>query len=141
MDGGLVHIRALEDGDHDALLALNSRVSDLSLYRRFFCLNRHTADTYVDQLLRPPGADHQVLVGLINGQLVGVASYERLDAESGEIALLIEDFLRRPVPRASPWSSASSSKRPTRLWLRLMIVSAPRTPRVFDRCLHRDRWP
>jgi GNAT superfamily N-acetyltransferase len=87
----LVQIRALEFADRDALLALDDHVSDRSLYRRFFIVSRHAADVYVDQLLRPCSADHQALVGLVDGELVGIASYERLDAVSAEIAVLIED--------------------------------------------------
>jgi RimJ/RimL family protein N-acetyltransferase len=90
-DADTVCIRALEDTDRDALLALNEHVSDRSLYRRFFIVSRHAADAYVDQLLRPSGVDHQVLVGLVDGELVGVASYERVEPTSAEIAVLIED--------------------------------------------------
>jgi RimJ/RimL family protein N-acetyltransferase len=87
----LVHIRALEDTDREALLALNDHVSDRSLYRRFFIVSRHAAGAYVDQLLRPSSDDHQALVGLVDGELVGVASYERVTPTSAEIAVLIED--------------------------------------------------
>jgi RimJ/RimL family protein N-acetyltransferase len=87
----LVQIRALQDTDRDALLALNDHVSDRSLYRRFFIVSRHAAGAYVDQLLRPSSADHKALVGLVDGELVGVASYERATPTSAEIAVLIED--------------------------------------------------
>jgi RimJ/RimL family protein N-acetyltransferase len=91
VDADLVGIRALKGTDREALLALNAHVSDRSLYRRFFIVSRHAADSYVDQLLRPSSADHQVLVGLVGGELVGVASYERVTPTSAEIAVLIED--------------------------------------------------
>jgi GNAT superfamily N-acetyltransferase len=90
-DIGLHYVRALDIGDRAALLALNTEASDRSLYRRFFVLNRFAADEYVAQLLRPASADHQVLVGLIDNEIVGVASYERLDPAGAEIALLVED--------------------------------------------------
>jgi GNAT superfamily N-acetyltransferase len=88
---GLRCVRPLELGDRAALLALNTQASDRSLYLRFFTLNRFAADAYVAQLLRPASADHQVLVGLIDNKVVGVASYERLDSGGAEIALLVED--------------------------------------------------
>lgn len=90
-DGGLVHIRALADCDRDALRAFNTRVSDESMYRRFFQVSRYAADAYVETLLRAATAEHQVLVALIGGDVVGVASYERIDPTSAEFALLIED--------------------------------------------------
>jgi RimJ/RimL family protein N-acetyltransferase len=90
-DADVVCIRALEDTDREALLALNEHVSDRSLYRRFFIVSRRAADAYVDELLRPSSTDHQALVGLVDGEIVGVASYERVAAMSAEIAVLIED--------------------------------------------------
>ena len=90
-DGGLVHIRPVQDGDREALLALNARVSDRSIYHRFFILSRHAADLYVDRLLRPVSSEHQALLAFIGAELVGVAAFERLDTTSAEFALLIED--------------------------------------------------
>lgn len=90
-DGGLVRIRALASSDRDALLALNTRVSDKSLYRRFFNVSRFAADAYVEKLLRAANADYQVLVAVIGDRVVGVASCERVDTTSAEFALLVED--------------------------------------------------
>ena len=90
-DGGLVHIRPIQDGDHDGLLALNARASDQSIFNRFFSLSRHAADIYVDRLLRPTDAGHQALVAFVGDELVGVAAFERLDTVSAEFALLIDD--------------------------------------------------
>jgi RimJ/RimL family protein N-acetyltransferase len=90
-DVGLVRIRSLADSDRGALLAFNTRISDQSLYRRFFYLSRYAADAYVDKLLRPTDRDHHVLVAVLAGEVIGVASFERIDTTSAEIALLIED--------------------------------------------------
>jgi acyl-CoA synthetase (NDP forming)/RimJ/RimL family protein N-acetyltransferase len=90
-DGGLVHIRPAVPADEAALIALDHRASDRSIYYRFFAVSRHAADTYVERLLRPSGADHRALVALIGGDIVGVASFERLTDTSAEIAVLIDD--------------------------------------------------
>lgn len=90
-DGGLVHMRPVRDTDRDGLLALNARVSEDSIYRRFFTVSRHAADVYVDQLLSPPGVEHQALVAIIGDEIVGVAAFERLTLNSAEMALLIDD--------------------------------------------------
>ena len=90
-DGGLVHIRPAVPADKAALIALDHRASDRSIYYRFFTVSRHAADTYVDRLLRPSSADHRALVALIGGDIVGVASFERLTDTSAEIAVLIDD--------------------------------------------------
>src|SRR6266496_1841103 len=90
-DGGLVHIRPVGSDDRKALLALNERVSDQSIFYRFFTLSRHAADDYVERLLRPARVEHQVLVALVGDEVVGVAAFERLSRDSAEIALLIDD--------------------------------------------------
>ena len=90
-DGGLVHIRPAVPADKAALIALDHRASDRSIYYRFFTVSRHAADTYVDRLLRPSSSDHRALVALIGGDIVGVASFERLADTSAEIAVLIDD--------------------------------------------------
>lgn len=90
-DGGLVHIRPAVPADEAALIALDHRASDRSIYYRFFTVSRHAADTYVGRLLRPSSADHRALVALIGGDIVGVASFERLTDTSAEIAVLIDD--------------------------------------------------
>ena len=90
-DGGLVHIRPVREGDRKALLALNERASDQSIFYRFFTLSRHAADDYVERLLRPASVEHQALVALVDDELVGVAAFERLSRTSAEIALLVDD--------------------------------------------------
>jgi acyl-CoA synthetase (NDP forming)/GNAT superfamily N-acetyltransferase len=98
-DGGLVQLRLLTAQDRAAILALDDRCSDRSIYLRFFSVSRHTADSYVKRLLRPAALDHAALVASIGGQVVGVAGYELLDetvARAGlggdaEFALLVDD--------------------------------------------------
>jgi predicted CoA-binding protein/GNAT superfamily N-acetyltransferase len=96
-DGGLVHIRPIRSTDRDELLALDKRVSERSIYLRFFTVARHAADVHVEQLLRAPSDDHQALVAVIDDQIVGVASFERLAATSvsAEFAVLIDDRVQR----------------------------------------------
>jgi acyl-CoA synthetase (NDP forming)/GNAT superfamily N-acetyltransferase len=92
-DGGLVHIRPIRSTDREELLALDQRVSERSIYLRFFTVARHAADVYVEQLVRAPSDNHQALVAVIADQIIGVASFERLAARSAsaEFAVLVDD--------------------------------------------------
>jgi RimJ/RimL family protein N-acetyltransferase len=90
-DGGLVHIRSIRAGDRAALLALDRRLSDRSIYLRFFSTGRRAADVFVDELLRPPNDDHHALVAVIGDHIVGVVSFERITGRSAEIAVLVDD--------------------------------------------------
>jgi acyl-CoA synthetase (NDP forming)/GNAT superfamily N-acetyltransferase len=92
-DGGLVHIRPITAEDRASLGELHARVSDRSIYLRFFSMDRRAADKYLDQLVQATTYEHRALVAIVDGELVGVAGYERLDATTAEIALLVADNL------------------------------------------------
>jgi hypothetical protein len=49
-DGSVVHIRPVRPDDEAALLALNKRVSDRSIYLRFFGMSRIPADQHSHHL-------------------------------------------------------------------------------------------
>ena len=89
--GRIVRIRPVVETDAAALKALYRRTSDLSLYFRFFSLNRHIADRHVAALVRPPDPDHQALIALFGDDVAAVAGYECLSPTEAEVALLVED--------------------------------------------------
>lgn len=91
IDGRAVHIRTVRPSDRPALLELNAATSDRSIYLRFFTASRHTADSYVDVLARPPAADHAALLMELDGRLIAVAGFERISAEDADIALMVAD--------------------------------------------------
>jgi GNAT superfamily N-acetyltransferase len=90
-DGGLVHIRTLTPADGDGIRALHDRASDRSIYLRFFSASRATAESYISTLTRPSARDHHALAACVHGAIVGVASFERLDENDAEIALIVSD--------------------------------------------------
>ncbi|MGS0684706.1 GNAT family N-acetyltransferase [Nakamurella sp. GG22] len=90
-DGGLVHIRPVEPGDLDALLDLHTGVSERSRYLRFFSFSRTSAIAYVKLLVQPASDQHMALCAWIDGQLVGVAAFERITDSTAEVALLVAD--------------------------------------------------
>jgi acyl-CoA synthetase (NDP forming)/GNAT superfamily N-acetyltransferase len=92
-DGGLIRIRSITPDDAAGIRALHAAASDRSLYLRFFSVSRVTAESYVATLLRPSGRDHHALAACVRGRIVGVASFERLDDDAAEIALIVSDEL------------------------------------------------
>lgn len=90
-DGHVARIRPLTAEDAVALHEMASRVSDRSLYLRFFTVNRQTADGYLAGLARPNDTDHVAVVAEIAGTMVAVAGWERAGADAAEVALLVED--------------------------------------------------
>jgi len=91
-DGSVVHIRPVRAEDEDALRALNERVSDRTIYLRFFTMNRRGADQQAHHLSAPdPGHTHDALVAEVGGRIVAVASFELIVSGEAEVAFLVDD--------------------------------------------------
>ncbi|MEI8406586.1 MULTISPECIES: bifunctional acetate--CoA ligase family protein/GNAT family N-acetyltransferase [unclassified Kribbella] len=89
-DGSVVRIRPLRADDEAALDAMNQRVSDRSIYLRFFGISRRMADEHSHHLTRDRDG-HVALVAEYGDQIVGVASYEPLRTGEAEMAFLLDD--------------------------------------------------
>ncbi|MEU4292680.1 GNAT family N-acetyltransferase [Kribbella sp. NPDC026596] len=89
-DGSVVRIRPLREDDEPALDAMNQRVSDRSIYLRFFGISRSLADEHTHHLASDRDG-HVALVAEYGDRLVGVASYEPLRTGEAEMAFLLED--------------------------------------------------
>jgi acyl-CoA synthetase (NDP forming)/GNAT superfamily N-acetyltransferase len=85
-DGTLGMIRELVAGDRDALLAMHEALSPRTLYLRFFSASKLSAGRYVTRLIRPGTGDHGGVVLQVQGRLVGVAAYERIDDDNTRVA-------------------------------------------------------
>jgi acyl-CoA synthetase (NDP forming)/GNAT superfamily N-acetyltransferase len=78
--------------DEQALDELNHRVSDRTIYLRFFALNRSAADQHTHHLTTADPLDGPVaLVAEVDGGVVGVASYEPMRTDEAEMAFLVDD--------------------------------------------------
>ncbi|HEY3560591.1 MAG TPA: GNAT family N-acetyltransferase [Kribbella sp.] len=89
-DGSVVRIRPVRADDDAALQAMNGRVSDESIYLRFFGISRTMADEYTHHLAADQDG-HVALVAEYGGDVVGIASYELLRAGEAEMAFLLQD--------------------------------------------------
>ena len=92
-DGSVVRIRPIRPDDEAALNAMNERVSDRSVYLRFFRINRRGADEHAHHLATDDDG-HVALVAEDGGRLVGVASYELMRAGEAEMAFLLDDAVQ-----------------------------------------------
>ena len=90
-DGGMVHIRPATVDDMAALQDLHARASDRSIYLRFFSANRRAVPEYVAGLARKNDRDHYTLIAVILDELVGMATFDRVDDDSAEFALIVDD--------------------------------------------------
>lgn len=91
-DGGTVHVRPIRNADSDALLGLYSRLSDESLYLRFFSpVPAPTARQL--EALTDLDYDHRfALVAELGDEIVAVARFDRLANETdAEVAFTVQD--------------------------------------------------
>src|SRR5579884_3458429 len=90
-DAEIVRIRQAEPTDVGAVLTLHQRLSARTIYLRYFSAAPNV-ERYVRHLLRAPDCDHTTLLGLLKGEVVAVAGYERLaHPEIAEVAFLVDD--------------------------------------------------
>jgi acetyl coenzyme A synthetase (ADP forming)-like protein len=90
-DGGTVHLRPIRADDDEGLLGLYARLSDESIYLRFFSpVPRPTAS----QLEHLTGIDYDrrfALVAELGDEIVGVARYDRVGDAEAEVAFTVQD--------------------------------------------------
>jgi predicted CoA-binding protein/GNAT superfamily N-acetyltransferase len=88
--GQVIRLRPVGPADADPLLALHERTSSRSRYLRFF----NGAPAFggeIDRLTRPADGKHLALLAEDAGRVVGVASYELIDPDRAEFAVLVDD--------------------------------------------------
>jgi acyl-CoA synthetase (NDP forming)/RimJ/RimL family protein N-acetyltransferase len=90
-DGGTAHLRPIRPDDADRLRRFYSRLSDETIYFRFFSLYRELSQRDVERFTVVDHHDRAALVATIGDEMVGVVRYERLDDDTAEVAFNIED--------------------------------------------------
>ncbi len=91
-DGSVVRIRPIRRDDEQVLSDLNHRVSERTIYLRFFGISRLAADEHTHHLvMADPSHGFVALVAEVDGAVAGVASYEPMRADEAEMAFLVDD--------------------------------------------------
>lgn len=96
LDGGLIHIRAIQPDDRERLLEHFHSLSEESVYYRFFGFKHNLSDQELTQLTQLDFVNHVGLVatGYADGleHMIGVARYIRNPDEShAEVAFAVTD--------------------------------------------------
>ena len=95
-DAGIVRIRTVRPSDAAALRAMYEGVSADALRLRFFSVSTAVVAQDIEALTRAPDDTHASLLVEIGSEVVGVATFERLDDEPthAEVAFLVDDAHR-----------------------------------------------
>ena len=99
-DGTAVEIRQAAPADFDAVKSMHEAMSRDNSYLRFFSFSRQEAGTEAHRVCRDPGPGHAALLALLDGEVIGVASYEAAGRsaepdETAEIAFAVADRMHR----------------------------------------------
>jgi len=92
-DGSTVHLRQIEPGDADLIVALHSRFSDRTRYLRYFSPYPRIPPRDLERFVNVDHHDREAIVASSGPDLIAVARYERLGegADEAEVAFVVED--------------------------------------------------
>src|SRR5438034_7055642 len=94
-DGTTVEIRQAGPGDYDAIKAMHEAMAPDNIYLRFFCYSKRSAEFEARRICQDPAPGTAALLALLDGELVGVASYCELIGHPGqaEVAFAVADHM------------------------------------------------
>ena len=84
-------IRVMEPTDADRLERFHSRLSDRTTYLRYFSPHPRLSPAEVTRFAHVDHHDREAVVADIDGELIGVARYDRIDGSRAEVAVVVED--------------------------------------------------
>jgi GNAT superfamily N-acetyltransferase len=91
-DGAAIRLRPIRPDDGRELREFHERLSDQSIYHRYFILHRRLSSTEVEHLINVDYVDRLALVVEEDGCLVAVGRYERLPGTNdAEVAFVVAD--------------------------------------------------
>jgi acetyl coenzyme A synthetase (ADP forming)-like protein len=90
-DGDLVHVRPLRRDDEERMLGLYERLSDESIYLRFFSPVPRPTAAHFERLTGLDYRDHMALAALIGDDIVAIARYDRDADRRAEVAFTVQD--------------------------------------------------
>src|SRR5688500_7207263 len=90
-DGSRLDVRPIRPDDASALVALHTRLSADTIYRRYFGARPHLAPADVERFTRVDGRVRFALVAVRGPDLVSVARYEGRPGErTAELAVVVD---------------------------------------------------
>ncbi|WP_246090651.1 bifunctional acetate--CoA ligase family protein/GNAT family N-acetyltransferase [Nonomuraea deserti] len=90
-DGGTAHVRPIRPADADRLRSFYSRLSDESIYFRFFGPRPRLSDKEVARFTNVDYVNRVALIATIGDEMVAVIRYDRTGPGEAEVAFLVED--------------------------------------------------
>ena len=90
-DGSVCQIRAVKPNDAELLKQFQSQLSEETIYYRYFSPYDNLLQKDIERLIASDHNDRVGIVATVGGQIVGVAQYDRVSENDGEIAFIVRD--------------------------------------------------
>ncbi|PZG33051.1 GNAT family N-acetyltransferase [Spongiactinospora gelatinilytica] len=90
-DGGTAHVRPIRPADAERLLSFYSRLSEESIYFRFFGPRPRLSEREVTRFTNVDYVDRVALIATIGEEMVAVIRYDKIQDGEAEVAFLVED--------------------------------------------------
>ncbi len=100
-DGTALEVRPIRPDDATGLIEFHGGLSFQTVYRRFFGVHPQLSSGEAEHFCTVDSVDRFALVGVVNGEIVGVARMERIEpASTAEVAFVVADrFQHRGLGR------------------------------------------
>ena len=93
-DGSTALIRPAEPADFAAVKAMHEAMSAEASYLRFFSASRLAAEKEASRLCAAPRPELVALLALLDDEIAGCASYERVGGRQAEVAFAVADRMQ-----------------------------------------------
>jgi acyl-CoA synthetase (NDP forming)/RimJ/RimL family protein N-acetyltransferase len=90
-DGTVAHVRPIAPDDADGIRHFHSLQSEESIYLRFFAPLRELSARDLHRFTHVDHHDRVALVATLDGEIIGIGRYDRIDPTSAEVAFNISD--------------------------------------------------
>src|SRR6478752_3908016 len=90
-DGTVAHVRPIAPDDADGIRHFHSLQSAESIYLRFFAPLRELSARDLHRFTHVDHHDRVALVATLDGEIIGIGRYDRIDPTSAEVAFNISD--------------------------------------------------
>lgn len=90
-DGRTLHVRPIAASDAKELRRFHARLSEHSIYLRYFGAKPELSDAELRHLTVVDHDERVAFIGLLDDEIVGVARYERISVKVAEVAFLVRD--------------------------------------------------
>src|SRR6476659_2979548 len=90
-DGTVAHVRPITPDDAEVIRQFHSLHSAESIYLRFFAPLRELSERDIYRFTHVDYRDRVALVATLDGEIIGIGRYDRIDPGSAEVAFNISD--------------------------------------------------